>query len=168
LLEKKATHWAGPWEVAAIEKFAPQLDYDVVPLPVPDGHTGPVYTYGDYKNISIFSTTSHPREAWEFVKFLITPEHDLLLLQLSDQVPVRGDLKTNPLFAEYFRRNPVMVKFAEQAPYTRGLDPVRDVKEIFDALALEYERCAVHGRETPSEAVQESIRRIHAIIEWNR
>jgi len=63
------------------------MRYGVVPLPVPDGHQGPVYTSGDYKNISVFSNTRHPREAWEFAKFLITAEHDLLLLELADQIP---------------------------------------------------------------------------------
>ena len=168
LLEKKAIHWSGPWEVAAIQKFAPHLDYGVASLPVPDDHAGPVYTYGDFKNISIFSTTQHPREAWEFVKFLVTPEHDLMLLEISNQVPVRGDLRTNPLFHDYFRRWPIMEKFAEQAPYTRGLDPVRDLKEIFDAIAQAYERCAVYGRETPSDAVHRTAARVRAIMEWNR
>ncbi len=168
LLEKKAIHWAGPWEVAAIRKFAPHLDYGVVPLPVPDDHAGPIYTYGDFKNISIFTTTQHPREAWEFVKFLVTPEHDLMLLEISDQIPVRRDLRTNPSFQPYFKRTPIMERFAEQAPYTRGLDPVRDLKEIFDALAQAYERCAVYGQQTPAEAVQETANRVRDIMEWNR
>ncbi len=168
LLEKKAIHWAGPWEVAAIQKFAPFLDYDVTSLPVPDGYQGPVYTYGDFKNISVFSTTTHPREAWEFVKFLITAEHDLLLLELSDQIPVRGDLSTNPLFSAYFRRRPVMVKFAEQALHSRGVDAVRDLKEILDAFAQAYERCSVYEKETPSEAVRETASRVQAIMDWNK
>jgi multiple sugar transport system substrate-binding protein len=167
-LGKKATHFAGPWNVAATAKFAPSMRYGVVPLPVPDGHQGPVYTSGDYKNISVFSNTRHPREAWEFAKFLITAEHDLLLLELADQIPVRGDLLKNPVFASYFRKKPVMVKFAEQAPYTRGMDPVPDLKEIFDGFAQVYERCAVFGEESAGQAVQDALRRTELIVEWNR
>jgi multiple sugar transport system substrate-binding protein len=168
LLEKKAIHWAGPWEVAALQKFAPHLDYGVIPLPVPDDHTGPIFTYGDFKNISIFSTTQHPRESWEFVKFLVTPKHDLMLLEITDQMPVRGDLSSNPLFESYFMRSPIMERFAEQALYTRGLDAVGDLKEIFDAIAQAYERCAVYGKQTPAEAVHETASRVRAIMEWNR
>ena len=120
LLERKATHFAGPWEIATISKFAPNIHFDVAPLPVPDDHQGPVYTSGDYKNIAIFSTTEHPKESWEFVKFLVTAEHDLLMLEITNQVPVRGDLLTNPLFARYFAKNPLMVKFAETgSPHPR-------------------------------------------------
>jgi len=168
LLEKKATHFAGPWEIATISKFAPNIHFDVAPLPVPDDHQGPVYTSGDYKNIAIFSTTEHPEESWEFVKFLITARHDLLMLEITNQVPVRGDLLTNPLYARYFSENPLMVKFAQQALHTRGMDTVADLKEILDAISQEYEICAVYGRKTPAEAVRDAAQRCRAIIEWNQ
>ncbi len=168
LLEKKATHFAGPWEIATIAKFAAGIQYGVAPLPVPDDHQGPVYTSGDYKNIAIFSNTKHPKESWEFVKFLVKAEHDLMLLEITNQIPVRGDLLTNPLFAEYFSRYPLMVKFAEQAVFTRGMDTVPDSKEIFDAISQNYEACAVYGRKTPAEAVRDAAARSRSIIEWNQ
>lgn len=167
-LEKKATHFAGPWEVAHLEKFVPSMRFGVAPLPVPDGHTGPVYSSGDYKNIAIFSTTTHPAEAWEFVKYLVRADHDLLLLELCNQIPVRGDLKSNPLFSDYFRRNPLMISFADQAPFTRGMDSAPDLKEIFDAISQEYEACAVYGRTTPQEAIHAAAARAKAIVEWNQ
>ena len=168
LLEKKATHFAGPWEIATLRSQAPRIRYGVSPLPVPDGHTGPVYTYGDYKNIAIFGTTKHPREAWEFVRYLLREDHDLLLLNVTDQVPVRGDLLTNPLFAGYFERNPMMRTFARQAVYTRGVDASPDFKEILDAISQEYEACAVYGRITPAEAVDDALRRVRVIVAWNK
>jgi multiple sugar transport system substrate-binding protein len=166
-LEEKATHFSGPWEIAHLHEFAPNVRFGIVPLPVPDGHRGPIFTSGDYKNIAIFSTTRHPGEAWEFVKFLVSAEHDLLLLKIANQIPVRGDLLTNPLFHGYFQSNPDMVTFAEQAISTRGMDAVPDLKEIFDAISQEYERCAVYGAETPEEAVARATRRAHSIIAWN-
>jgi multiple sugar transport system substrate-binding protein len=168
MLEKKVSHIAGPWQVAAIRKFAPQLEYSVDPVPVPDDVKGPVYTFGDFKNLAIFSTTRHPREAWEFIKFLLEASHDMLLMQICDQIPVRGDLLTNPLFAEYFRQNPKMLKFAEQVPYTRGADSAPDMKEIFDGISQEYEMCAVYGTKTPAEAVRDAVKRASTIVEWNR
>jgi len=168
LLEKKATHFAGPWEIPTLKTYAPWVRYGVAPLPVPDGHRGPVYTSGDYKNIAIFGTTQHPHEAWEFVKFLIRADHDLLLLEITNQIPVRGDLLTNPLFAEYWRRNPVMVAFAEQAAHTRSMDAAPDFKEIFDGISQEYEVCSVFGKKSPADAVRDAVRRATMIVEWNK
>jgi multiple sugar transport system substrate-binding protein len=167
-LEIKATHFGGPWEVSHLQKFAPSMRFGVAPLPVPDDHVGPVYSSGDYKNIAIFSTTTHPAEAWEFVKYLIAAEHDLMLLELCNQIPVRGDLKTNPLFAGYFQRNPLMISFADQAPFTRGMDSAPDLKEIFDAISQEYEACAVFGRKSPQDAIHDAAMRTKSIVEWNQ
>ncbi len=168
LLEKKATHFSGPWEIAAIEKFAPHMDYGIAPLPVPDDHDGPVYTYGDFKNIALFANTKHPREAWEFAKFLVQAEHDALLLEICNQIPVRSDLMENPLFGEYFARRPIMRAFAQQLRFTRGVDAVPDLKEILDAISQEYEACAVYGTKSPGEAVRSAARRADIIIEWNK
>lgn len=168
LLEKKATHFAGPWNVAAIEKFAPSMEFGVATVPVPDDQTGPVYTSGDFKNIAIFSTARHVREAWEFAKFLVTAEHDLLLLEICNQIPIRDDLLKNPLYAGYFVRNPVMAAFGRQAPYTRGMDAVPDLKEIFDIIAQEYEAAAVYARKSPAEAIRDAARRTKLTVEWNQ
>lgn len=168
LLEKKATHFSGPWEIATLRSLAPNVRYDIAPLPVPDDHTGPVYTYGDYKNISIFGTSKHPLEAWQFVKFLLQAKNDLMLLRITDQVPVRGDLLTNPIFSSYFTQNPKMVKFARQAVYTRSIGPAPDLKEILDAISQEYEACAVYGKITPERAVHDSFLRTKMIVEWNK
>jgi multiple sugar transport system substrate-binding protein len=168
LLEKKATHFAGPWEIATLRTLAPQVRYDVAPIPVPDDHTGHVYTYGDYKNISIFGTTKHPREAWEFAKFLVQAGNDIRLLRITDQIPVRGDLLTNPIFVPYYYNNPKMVKFAQQALYTRSIDIAPDVKEILDAISQEYEACAVYGKITTAEAARDAFDRTKMIVEWNK
>ncbi len=168
VVERKATNFSGPWMVAQMQKYAPGVRFGVTTLPVPDDQTGPVCTYGDYKNIAIFSTTAHPREAWEFVKFLITAEHDLMLLRLCDQLPVRGDLLTNTLFAPYFASRPAMVTFAREVPYTRGVDAVPDLKEILDAISQAYERCSVYGRTRPAEAIADAAKRVRMIMDWNR
>jgi multiple sugar transport system substrate-binding protein len=168
LLERKATNFAGPWQIATLQTLAPNLRYGVAPIPVPDNHQGPVYTYGDYKNIAIFSTTKHPKEAWEFVKYLVQAKYDLMLLQIANQIPIRYDLLSNPLFADYFKKNPMMSEFAQQAVYTRSVDAAPDLKEIFDAISQEYEASAVYGRKSPVEATRSAQKRIKVIVDWNK
>ena len=152
-----------------MEKFKPEdFEYDIMPLPVPDDYEGPVYTRGDHKNISIFSTTKYPEAAWEFTKYLISPENDLKLLEICTQLPLRKNLTEDPLYQPYFQENPKMRKFAEQAPYTRGVDGVSDLKEIFDGISQEYEMCAIYGVKTPEDAVRDAAKRAKVIMEWNR
>ena len=169
LAEKFATLPTGPWNITHVEKFKKSgFEYDIFPVPVPDDYQGPVYTYGDHKNISIFSTTKHPAAAWEFAKYLISANADLRLLEVCSQIPLRKNLTTNPLYQKYFHENPMMTKFAEQAIYTRGVDGSSVLKEIFDAISQEYEACAIYGKRTPEAAIASAAKRAQVIIEWSR
>jgi len=169
IIGRLATQITGPWNIAHVDRFKPEgFEYDIMPLPVPDDFEGQVYTRGDHKNIAIFSTTKHPEEAWEFAKFLISPEADVKLLELCTQVPIRKNLLTDSLYQDYFSKNPKMVKFAQQAPYTRGVDGVSDLKEIFDGICQEYEMAAIYGVKDPKEAVRDAEKRAKVIMEWNR
>jgi hypothetical protein len=48
------------------------------------------------------------------------------------------------------------------------MDDAPDLKEIFDAIAQEYESCAVYGRLGASEAIRDAAGRTNLIVEWNR
>lgn len=167
--ENLATLITGPYTVSHVEKFKPEgFEYGTFPIPVPDDYEGPVYTYGDHKNISIFSTTDYPEASWEFAKYLISKEADLLLLEYTSQIPIRKDLTTDPYYAEYFAQNPMITKFAEQAIFTRGVDGAAELKEIFDAISQEFEACAVYNARTPVESIHMAAERSQVIIDWNR
>jgi multiple sugar transport system substrate-binding protein len=164
-----AVEFTGPWNIAYLENNAPaSLNYDFAPVPVPDGFEGDTYTYGDHKNIAIFSNTEHPEESWEFVKFLITREADYQLLNFARQIPIRKNLLEDPDFKEYFQQNPMLARFAEQAAYTRGVDGVRDFKEILDTVARYYEMSSVYGELSPEQATIEMMGAIEVIREWNK
>ncbi|MEO1021447.1 MAG: extracellular solute-binding protein [Bacteroidota bacterium] len=169
LFSQIATEFTGPWNISFLEKNAPEsLNYDFAPVPVPDNHTGDVYTYGDHKNIAIFSTTKHPQESWEFVKFLISHEADYKLLSEASQIPIRKGLLTEPPFSSFLDEHPKLARFAEQAAYTRGVDAVRDFKEILDVVSRYYERTSVYGKLTPEEATADMINAIGVLREWNQ
>jgi multiple sugar transport system substrate-binding protein len=164
-----ATQITGPWMINYIRKFRQEgFEFGIMPVPVPDDYKGPVYTYGDHKNISIFSTTEYPDESWAFVKTLISPHADLRLLEICSQIPIRKTLTSDSLYASYFDANPMMRQFAEQAAYTRGVDGISDLKEILDGLSQEYEACVLYGRITPEEAIENAAERARVIMEWNR
>ena len=139
-----------------------------MPIPVPDTYKGPVYSLGDYKNISIFSTTKHPGLAWQFSKTLISRQADLRLLELTSQIPVRKDLTKDSLYTSYFEHEPEIASFAEQALYTRGVDGVSDLKEILDIISQEYESCVVYQKSSADEAIERASERVKVIMKWNR
>lgn len=164
-----ATEFTGPWNISFVDKNKPDsLEFDYAPIPVPDDFTGDVYTYGDHKNIAIFSNTKYPEESWEFVKFLISKEADYKLLTVASQIPIRTDLLTDPDFSSFLEANPKLARFARQAAYTRGVDGVRDFKEILDVISRYYERTAVYGKENPEKATKDMLEAIKVLREWNK
>jgi len=167
LQELVVMRFTGPWDIAHLEKYKHEgFEYGFAPVPVPSDTITPVITYGDPKNIVIFSTTKYPQEAWEFVKFLITVENDKRLLEICSQIPLRKDLDSDPRFKDYFAKNPRMVVFAKQASYIRGVDSVVELKEMFDIISQEFDISVIHGRKTPEKAIKDATRRCEQILNW--
>ena len=157
LSEIIATRFTGPWEIAHADKFKPKgFEYNFSSIPVPDDHKGPIYTYGDPKNIVIFKTCKKPQVAWEYVKTLIDRDGDLKLLEFTNQLPRRKNINIDPYFGKYFNQNPKMKIFADQSKYVRGTDASPVLKEVFDLISQEYEACVIYGMKTPEQAVKDA------------
>ncbi|MFH1852416.1 MAG: extracellular solute-binding protein [Candidatus Neomarinimicrobiota bacterium] len=160
-----AAHITGPWNISHTERFKPPgFQYDFGPIPVPDGFTGDHYTFGDPKSIGIFSTSEHPAEAWEFVKFLISREADGKLLEICGQLPLRKELLCDTLYAEYFSKNPHMRKFAELVPFTRGFDQSPALQEVFDAINEQFDAACIQNRRTADEALKRAVKRSENVL----
>jgi multiple sugar transport system substrate-binding protein len=159
-----ATRFTGPWEIPHAEKFKPKgFEYNFLPMPVPDDHIGPVYTYGDPKNIVIFKTCPDPEMAWKFLKIILSKESDYELLKITNQLPRRKNLDSDPYFAEYFRNNPKMIPFAQQAKYVKGTDTALYLKEVFDLISQEYEASVVYGVKSPEEALKDAEKAVNLL-----
>ena len=160
-----ATRFVGPWEVIHAEKFQKKgFDFNFRELPVPDSHSGPVYTYGDPKNIVLFNTCKNPQKAWDFLRFMISEENDYKLLEITTQLPRRKALIKNKLFIEYFNKNPKLKPFAIQADYVRGTDVCAQLKEIFDVISQEYEACVIYNTKSPEKAIDDAAKAAQIIL----
>lgn len=165
LSEVIATRFVGPWEITHANNFKPEgFKFNFTYMPVPDDHEGPIYTYGDPKNIVIFNSCKNPNAAWEFLKTLINEEGDLEFLKMTTQLPRRKDLLENPFFHEYFKINPMMKIFADQAQYVKGTDASPVLKEVFDLISQEYEACVVYGIKTPEQAIKDAAEAVNLLF----
>lgn len=165
LAEVIATRFVGPWEITHANNFKKEgFRFNFDKMLVPDNHTGPVYTYGDPKNIVIFNTCENPKNAWEFLKTVINEKGDLQFLEMTTQIPRRKNLLENPYFQEYFQRNTMMKIFAKQAKYVKGTDPSPVLKEVFDLISQEYEACVVYGTKTPEKAIEDAANAVNLLF----
>lgn len=157
---------AGPFTMPFYEHNAPEgFEFGLVPVPVPDRLAGqPVYTYGDPKNIAIFTTSKHPDEAWEFIRFILSPENDALFMSLTGQVPYRLGMTTDPLFTPILAEKPNLEAFLDQTARTRGVDDTPYLIEILTAISREYEAGVIQGVREPAAALKRAAQQAKDII----
>ena len=116
------------------------------------------------KNIVIFKTCTNPQAAWNYIKTMIDNEGDLKLLELTNQLPRRKNLNSNPFFNDYFINNPKMKIFADQSKYVKGTDASPVLKEIFDLISQEYEACVVYGMKSPKQAITDAADAVNLLF----
>ena len=163
--ERFATLFTGPWQINYLNKFkSDSLEFDFFPIPVPDNHEGPVYTYGDPKNMVIFNTCNNPQTAWEFIKTMITREGDLKLLEITGQFPRRKNLMNDTYFKDFLENNPKMQVFARQVEFIKGVDNHELIVEVLDIISQEYEACVIYNRKTPEEAIDAAAKAVDVLL----
>jgi multiple sugar transport system substrate-binding protein len=165
VMQTIVTKWTGPWEISYLNGIPSRnFDFDYYPPIIPDDHTGPVHTYADPKNIVMFSTCSNPQAAWNFIKTLVDKEGDLQLLEMTGQLPRRKGLYGNIYYEKYFLKNPMMVPFAKELPYVKGVDNCEVIVEVLDIISQEYEACVLYGKKTPEKAISDAETAVNILL----
>lgn len=159
-----ASRFTGPWDIVHTKKFAPKgFKFNFTTIPVPDSTDKVPYTYCDPKNIVIFNTCEYPKIAWEFLKFYLNAKNEKKFLEITNQLPRRKDLLTNPVFDEYFNKNPMMMKFAQQAKRIRGIEQALYLKEVFDIISQEYEASVIYGVKSTKQALMDAEKAVNLL-----
>lgn len=91
----------GEWQPAFIKNFAPDLEWGVVPVPYPDGH--PELASTNLVGPGTFfipSNSQHPDEAWEFLKYLVSPDAMRSFTVALSNLPSRTSLLHDKAYAD--------------------------------------------------------------------
>ena len=165
VIQTIATKWTGPWEISYLNNIPNRnFEFDYFLPIVPDNHTGTVFTYADPKNIVLFNTTANPQAAWDFVKTLVDKKGDLQLLEITGQLPRRKGLDTDIFYASYFKKNPMMMPFAAQIPFVKGVDNCEVIVEVLDIISQEYEACVIYGKKSPESAIEAASAAVNVLL----
>ena len=157
--EKSAMSMVGPWAVAVYT----DLDWDVVPVPTPDGMSPEeIETFSDAKNVSIFSACKNQKTAFEYMKFATSEESDGRLLEMTGQMPLREGLEQK--YAGFFDENPLYAKFAEQSSRTVEVPNVENSIEMWQKFRATYSESVIFGKEPVDKAFPAAAKDIEEII----
>jgi multiple sugar transport system substrate-binding protein len=166
--QKFATKWVGPYEITYLKTIQNLgFQYDYFQPQVPDDHQGPVYTYADPKNIVVFNTCKSPQQAWDLIHTLIDKQGDLQLLEVTGQLPRRKNLDTDIFYNDFFKQNPMLIPFAKQIPFVKGVDNCEVIVEVLDIISQEYAACVIYGKKTPEKAIQDAETSVNVLLANN-
>jgi multiple sugar transport system substrate-binding protein len=140
--QKAAMSIVGPWAVAV---YGDKVNWGAVPVPTSAG-TAPeeTHTFSDAKNIGLYSACKNQGTAWDVLKFATSEEQDGKLLEMTGQMPLRGDLQGT--YADYFKSHPEYVDFADQASRTVEVPNVANSIEIWQTFRDAYSSSVIFGK----------------------
>ncbi|MDG4833268.1 ABC transporter substrate-binding protein [Solwaraspora sp. WMMD1047] len=92
-VDKVATMIDGEWQSVFIDKFAPNLEWGVAPLPYPSDRPGLAgTTQVTTSTLFIPRNAKHPEEAWEFMKYLLSEDAMVQFTLALGNLPARTSL----------------------------------------------------------------------------
>ncbi|MEU0567433.1 ABC transporter substrate-binding protein [Nonomuraea sp. NPDC005983] len=89
----------GEWQSALIQSAAPKLNWGAAPIPYPDDH--PELAGGSQATASMLyipRNSQHKKEAWEFMKYLLSPPAMGAFTEALTNLPARTSLLEDPRY----------------------------------------------------------------------
>ncbi len=102
----------GDWKLALIDKYAPDLEFGVVPFPIPPG--GKLSTWAGGWSIVVPKGAKNPKEAFEWASWFCGPKGQLLYCVATAHIPTIKEAAQDPAFWEGYHK-----VFMELLPYAR-------------------------------------------------
>lgn len=154
---------AGPWGAG---QFDGKVDYGIVPLPTANGTAAEdTYTFGDSKNVGLYTSCENKQTAWDFVKFSMDADNDLALLETTGQFPIRSDI--SEIGAEYLSDNPVLETFSQSVPLTVDVPNIPNATEIWQTFRDAWSQAVMSGQGDLAEVMQGAADEIDALTAQN-
>jgi multiple sugar transport system substrate-binding protein len=145
----------GPWQIPVIEEEAPDLKWNVVPLP--EGEESASILGGE--NLAIISGKENVDAAWELLTWWQRPENLKRYLIQAGKLPSRQDLAEDPHWSD----DPVLGVFVEQLRVARARAYGPNYPEISSAIQ-DAMQAAVSGESTIDEALSRAQEQITPLL----
>lgn len=146
----------GPWAIAA---YKGGVDWGAVPVPTSTGKpAGEIFTFGDAKNVGLYTACKNQATAWDVLKFATSEEQDGSLLTKTGQMPMRANLQQT--YPDFFSENPAYNQFGDQAARVVEVPGGPHTVEMLQILRDAYTRAVVSGEGDLQQALNEAADKV--------
>ena len=151
---------AGPWGAGA---FDGKVNYGIVPLPTAEGTAAEeTYTFGDSKNVGLYTSCENMQTAWDFTKFSMDADNDLALLEATGQFPIRGDV--TEIASDLLAGNPVLSTFAASVPLTVDVPNIANATEIWQTFRDAWGQSVQAGEGDLDDSMKAAAEKIDSVL----
>ena len=151
---KYAMIFNGPWAVGGLTQGG--IDFGVALIP--EGPAGRATNVGG-NNLVVFSTSKHPREACELLKFIASKESQAKWANELGQIPV--NTAADPMID--YEKHPYLKLFMKQMDYAVARPPIGSYPEVENAVNPEMQ-AALDGKKTVREAMESACEEVDRIM----
>jgi multiple sugar transport system substrate-binding protein len=139
----------GDWELSSLAKYAPDLDFGVMPMPYPkDG--GRVATWAGGWSVVVPKGAPNAEGGFRFISYFAGPEEMDFFCRETKHIPTLKAAADNPFYTE----DPKHKVFMDMLPIANTRPPVPIGQFLWTALA-EARDLIIHGVKTPQEALDD-------------
>jgi multiple sugar transport system substrate-binding protein len=159
--EKLAMVLDGPWNLPRYRQMR-NVDWAVAPLPAgPAGRA----TYIAGEQLAMFKQSTHRKEAWAFVKWIVQKDVQARFSMLSGYLPVRRSVLEMDDYRSFLLTDPALKAFVDQMRDGRGRQtaPAHRV-EINRLLAEAIERATL-GKQDPRECLDRAAAEANRLLQ---
>lgn len=147
----------GNWILATIKRYKPDLKFDVVPAPVPQGKQPTTWSGGFV--LGVPHGTKHQDAAWQFVQYLGAPE------QQTAFCTALGNLPTNVASAKKIGDgDPMQKRFLDLLPVSHTEPVIPEWSLAWDEHVA-AEQAAIYGKKSAKDALDAANAKVQAEID---
>jgi len=148
----------GPWVLNSIVEEAPDLEFTIATLPIPEGGQ-PASALGG-ENFAIFDSSEHKDCAWDFIMFTQSPENIEDWYISLGYFPSRSDVAET---SDYWKSDPHLAVFLEQMKSAMPRGPLPNWPEVSEVIQLMLQE-ALTGQVSAEDAIVNAAGQIDALI----
>jgi len=158
--QKACMQLDGSW-LFGYRKDAP-FEWGIALVPAPAGGESATNVGGEHA--FVFAGSPNKQAAWEFVKYITSPEVQLLWDQQTGFLPVRQSVADNADYVKWVNETePRMQPFVEGMAYAHTRPATPKYNEVSNAFATEIQK-ALLGQVTPAEALAAAETAVNDIL----
>lgn len=162
---KVAMYFGPSWRVFDLKAINPQLNFKIVPVPQLPGTD---INWASFWVEGVAKKSQSKTEAWEFLKFLSSPEILEKLYQAESNLRLFGEPYSRVEMAEKLKTNPLVAPFVNQAPKAQIWYLCSNTWDngINDRMIKYYEDAvnAVNAGKTAKEVLQTTVQGISQLL----